>query len=185
MKSLLVVLCLAARVDGFAIAVGAAGAAPRLAAPHHRTPPTSMFFDELKKMLPKDDGGGGGDGAKSEFEMPKVELPKPDLSKVGELLRQWPPKFMLPGEPAADAAPVEKGTPIEVDDSWTTTASGLRYIDERVGSGDEVLSGQTVKVDYTGWLEANGREFDSSRGRSPIAFPVGGGRVIPGEGRYE
>ena len=37
-----------------------------------------------------------------------------------------------------------------------------------------------MKVEYTGWLEANGKEFDSSVGRAPIAFPVGKGRVIPG-----
>lgn len=37
-----------------------------------------------------------------------------------------------------------------------------------------------VKVEYTGWLEATGKQFDSSLGRAPIAFAVGTGRVIPG-----
>ena len=70
--------------------------------------------------------------------------------------------------------------PIEVDDTWTTTASGLRYKDVVVGSGEKPQEGDVVKVDYTGWLEDGGKMFDSSKGRSPIAFPVGKGRVIPG-----
>lgn len=74
----------------------------------------------------------------------------------------------------------EKGKPIEPDDTWTTTASGLKYLDERVGSGEAAKEGDVVKVDYTGWLEASGREFDTSAGGKPIAFNVGKQRVIPG-----
>ena len=68
----------------------------------------------------------------------------------------------------------------EVDDTWTTTSSGLKYKDIVVGSGEAPEKGATVKVEYTGWLEATGKEFDSSVGRDPIAFNVGTGRVIPG-----
>jgi FKBP-type peptidyl-prolyl cis-trans isomerase len=61
-----------------------------------------------------------------------------------------------------------------------TTASGLQYIDEQVGEGASIQSGQNVQVHYTGWL-TNGTKFDSSRDRGePFAFPVGGGRVIRG-----
>lgn len=64
------------------------------------------------------------------------------------------------------------------------TASGLRYIDERVGDGAEAKAGQTVSVHYTGWLFQNGQKgakFDSSRDRGqPFAFPLGAGRVIRG-----
>lgn len=60
-----------------------------------------------------------------------------------------------------------------------STPSGLRYIEEGVGSGD-VRAGQTVNVHYTGWL-TNGTKFDSSRDRGqPFAFPLGAGRVIRG-----
>merc|ERR1712187_854730 len=39
--------------------------------------------------------------------------------------------------------------------------------------------GLQVKVDYVGTLD-DGSVFDSSEGGQPIAFVVGGGRVIPG-----
>ncbi|MFQ5346841.1 MAG: peptidylprolyl isomerase [Rhodothalassiaceae bacterium] len=40
-------------------------------------------------------------------------------------------------------------------------------------------TGDTVRVHYTGTLES-GQEFDSSRGRDPIAFELGKHQVIPG-----
>jgi peptidylprolyl isomerase len=60
-----------------------------------------------------------------------------------------------------------------------TTPSGLRITDLVVGDGAEAIAGQTVAVNYRGTL-ANGTEFDSSYGRSPFSFPLGGGRVIQG-----
>jgi peptidylprolyl isomerase len=40
-------------------------------------------------------------------------------------------------------------------------------------------SGDTVRIHYTGKLE-DGTEFDSSAGRDPLEFALGGGQVIPG-----
>ncbi len=61
-----------------------------------------------------------------------------------------------------------------------TTASGLQYIDLKVGTGATAQAGQTVTVHYTGWLE-NGKKFDSSVDRGqPFSFPLGAGRVIKG-----
>ncbi|MCS6885582.1 MAG: FKBP-type peptidyl-prolyl cis-trans isomerase [Acidobacteriota bacterium] len=59
------------------------------------------------------------------------------------------------------------------------TPSGLKYIELRLGSGETPKAGQTVFVHYTGWL-TDGRQFDSSIGRQPLAFKVGVGQVVPG-----
>lgn len=40
-------------------------------------------------------------------------------------------------------------------------------------------SGDTVHIHYTGKLE-DGTQFDSSEGRDPLEFALGGGQVIPG-----
>ena len=60
------------------------------------------------------------------------------------------------------------------------TTSGLKYIDEVIGTGLTPKRGQTVKVHYTGWLE-NGKKFDSSVDRGePFEFTLGIGEVIKG-----
>ena len=65
-----------------------------------------------------------------------------------------------------------------------TTASGLKYRDEVVGTGPAPKQGQSVNVHYTGWLDEGGKQgkkFDSSRDRGqPFSFPLGEGRVIRG-----
>lgn len=62
----------------------------------------------------------------------------------------------------------------------TTTASGLQYRDDAVGSGQEAKAGDHVVVHYTGML-TDGRKFDSSRDRDePFEFPLGAGNVIRG-----
>jgi peptidylprolyl isomerase len=65
-----------------------------------------------------------------------------------------------------------------------TLPSGVHYTDEVVGTGPQPKTGQTVTVQYTGWLEDNGkpgRKFDSSRDRNqPFSFTIGAGQVIAG-----
>lgn len=65
-----------------------------------------------------------------------------------------------------------------------TTASGLQYIDQVVGTGDLPEAGQTVIVHYTGWLYNDGEKgtkFDSSVDRGqPFSFRLGQGMVIRG-----
>ncbi|MCX5949147.1 MAG: FKBP-type peptidyl-prolyl cis-trans isomerase [Cyanobacteria bacterium] len=61
----------------------------------------------------------------------------------------------------------------------TVTVSGLRITDLVIGSGEAAVNGQAVSVNYRGTL-TNGKEFDSSYGRGPFSFPLGGGRVIKG-----
>jgi peptidylprolyl isomerase len=43
----------------------------------------------------------------------------------------------------------------------------------------QAKSGDTVRIHYTGTLD-DGTEFDSSAGRDPLEFALGGGQVIPG-----
>ncbi len=78
------------------------------------------------------------------------------------------------------------------DDSSSPTAptpqpsAPFSQTDLRVGTGTEAAVGRTLTVNYTGWLydpaqpESKGRQFDTSVGRGPFPFPLGGGRVIRG-----
>src|ERR1700722_351557 len=65
-----------------------------------------------------------------------------------------------------------------------TTPSGLRIIDLKPGTGPVPKAGQTVTVNYTGWLFVDGKKgkkFDSSLDRNePFSFPLGQGQVIKG-----
>jgi FKBP-type peptidyl-prolyl cis-trans isomerase len=61
-----------------------------------------------------------------------------------------------------------------------TTASGLQYQDDVVGTGPEVQPGDRVSVHYTGWL-TDGTQFDSSVDRGvPFDFTVAVDSVIQG-----
>ena len=69
-------------------------------------------------------------------------------------------------------------------DKMTTTKSGLKYMDQKVGSGDVAMKGNTVSVHYTGWFYTEGKrgaKFDSSLDRKmPFEFKLGARQVIPG-----
>jgi len=76
------------------------------------------------------------------------------------------------------------GSGVQESKETITTASGLKYIDHLVGSGEEAVAGDAVEVHYTGWLYENGKrgaKFDSSLDRGqPFKFDLGAGRVIRG-----
>ncbi|HEY6802775.1 MAG TPA: FKBP-type peptidyl-prolyl cis-trans isomerase [Pyrinomonadaceae bacterium] len=62
-----------------------------------------------------------------------------------------------------------------------TTASGLQYSDEKVGTGATPQKGQTITVNYRGVIQSTGKEFDSSEKHGgSVDFPIGIGRVIKG-----
>ena len=69
-------------------------------------------------------------------------------------------------------------------DKMTTTKSGLKYLDQKVGSGDVAMKGNSVSVHYTGWFYTEGKrgaKFDSSLDRKmPFEFKLGARQVIPG-----
>src|SRR6266852_5198647 len=63
--------------------------------------------------------------------------------------------------------------------NYTTSKSGLKYLDEKIGTGRTAKEGDQVAVHYTGRLE-NGKTFDSSVGKKPFQFTLGEGNVIKG-----
>ncbi len=61
-----------------------------------------------------------------------------------------------------------------------TSITALKIEDLVIGTGAEAKAGDTLRVDYTGWLE-NGVKFDSSLDSGqPIEFILGQGKVIAG-----
>ena len=61
-----------------------------------------------------------------------------------------------------------------------TKPDGLVIEELKVGTGPVAKAGQTVTVNYTGWL-TNGQKFDSSVDRNePFTFHLGAGEVIKG-----
>ena len=64
--------------------------------------------------------------------------------------------------------------------SEITTASGLKYVEIKEGTGPSPQAGQTVTVHYTGTL-TDGKKFDSSVDRNqPYQFQISIGQVIKG-----
>ena len=81
---------------------------------------------------------------------------------------------------SSHAADKTANTPGASKESTTTTSSGLKISDMKVGTGATPKAGQTVKVHYTGWL-LDGTKFDSSKDRGqPFQFVLGQGEVIKG-----
>ncbi len=76
-------------------------------------------------------------------------------------------------------APEITGTPV-------TLSGGLKYVDIKTGTGPAVKTGQTVTVNYTGWLASTCQKFDSSydphSGTPAAAIPLqlAQGQVIQG-----
>jgi len=63
------------------------------------------------------------------------------------------------------------------------SSAGLKIVDQKIGTGDEAISGATLTMHYSGWLYENGKkgkQFDSSRGGNPFTFKLGAGEVIEG-----
>lgn len=61
-----------------------------------------------------------------------------------------------------------------------TLEGGLQLLDFVLGAGKEVKSGDTITVNYIGYLES-GQKFDSSYDRNqPFTVQIGAGKVIQG-----
>ena len=90
---------------------------------------------------------------------------------------------------AEDKKDDKKDTTFEFPDleskEWKKLESGMKVWDVKEGKGDEVKAGESVKVNYVGWL-TSGKKFDSSIDRKePISFGLnqvikGWGAGVPG-----
>ena len=67
-----------------------------------------------------------------------------------------------------------------------TDPVAFTQLDLRLGTGTEAAAGNTLTVNYTGWLFDNsktdqkGIQFDTSVGRAEFSFQLGVGQVIKG-----
>jgi peptidylprolyl isomerase len=120
---------------------------------------------------------------------------------------QTPAKPAAPqasAKPAATASGIKLPPGVPPSRAVVKTAFSLRYQDIRIGKGADAEPNKIYKVNYTGWLAADGHKFDSSYDRKtpvmgkdgkpeldadgkpkmnegePFSFPQGFGRVIPG-----
>ena len=84
------------------------------------------------------------------------------------------PSAAVSPSPGADDFNAGAGLPV------VTYPDGLKYIDLVVGTGDVVKSGDNITVQYTGWLSANGKMFDTSRqaGRGAFTVQIGRGLLV-------
>ena len=90
-----------------------------------------------------------------------------------------PPTTSAPAEVTPPPATTPPATPAPATKPLPTV-SALQIKDLKVGKGAVAKAGQTVTVNYTGWL-MDGTKFDSSLDSGqPFTFRLGAGQVIPG-----
>src|SRR5436305_3459510 len=93
--------------------------------------------------------------------------------------------ILAPGRALAQDKPAEKKEKPAMamdkpEGKEVVTSSGLKYVDQKAGEGEEAKTGDVVTVHYTGWL-TDGQKFDSSLDRNqPFTFKLGAGQVIEG-----
>ena len=81
-----------------------------------------------------------------------------------------------PADPPTEPEDVTYAPELDIDlDRMTRTASGLYYEILTAGDGDPAAAGDTIAVDYQGWLP-DGTLF----GQGLFGFVLGDGAVIPG-----
>jgi FKBP-type peptidyl-prolyl cis-trans isomerase FkpA len=89
---------------------------------------------------------------------------------------------------AGQAAAATPGSTQQTTDAPAEQGPQIQSTDVKVGTGKELVAGNTAVVNYTGWFyrplaaKQRGRKFDSSLnpGRTPLEFQVGARQVIKG-----
>lgn len=109
------------------------------------------------------------------------------------LLKQRPRKTLLRAEEGGDGA-LDYKTQWQIDDSYKTTATGLQYKDEVVGTGDSSPEeGGTIELHYSFWFDdfsdeesrETGKKYFSTRGSNnpkgtPMSFQFGDTQILKG-----
>ena len=110
-----------------------------------------------------------------------LEEPPPVPEAAGG--EQAPAEEAGPAEQPEEAAQEETEEATEEsgeEGEEQATASGLKYVETKVGDGPSPEAGKKVTVHYTGRLE-DGTKFDSSVDRGqPFTFVIGVSQVIKG-----
>jgi hypothetical protein len=105
----------------------------------------------------------------------QIALPMIDPAAAAALAASKlpPPPPVAPPPPPAPLPPLSTAIPSLTDSHWTTAADGLRTWDVTEGTGDTVQPGDSVSVNYIGWL-TNGTKFDASadHGSGPTTFSL-------------
>jgi peptidylprolyl isomerase len=119
-----------------------------------------------------------------DVEMLKVMTP-PKATEEAQKNREKnaPPKAIADAEKKIRKGEITKPTGKDVPDAErkeVVLKSGLKYLDLRIGDGDEINRGNQAFVLYAGRF-TNGQVFEASKDKSnPFQFVIGEGRVIKG-----
>jgi len=123
-----------------------------------------IFAAVLALVLISVFGGGGQEAVSQPSVAPTVAVGSPTATPEGQT-----------------PAPTAPASPPDVAGEEITTSSGLKYIEIQPGTGATPQTGQTLSMNYTGWVQADGSKFDSSLDRGqPFTFALGTGAVIKG-----
>src|SRR5262245_29282172 len=120
------------------------------------------------------------DGAQAAMGVPGFEVPARMVmsmsQQIGDMLGFSVFTPPAPIAPLTDSEGMVFVMPPRNDPHWVTQASGLKIWDVVEGTGDPVAAGDSLTAFYTGWLAANGTEFDSRRTPDdPASFTLIGG----------
>ncbi len=110
------------------------------------------------------------------------------IANAEEVKKETAKETKAAAAPAAksEKAPAKKDTAQKSEEVLPKEVKKLITHDSASGSGKVATKGKKVKVNYTGWLYdpskpmGRGQQFDTSVGREPFTFTLGGGEVIRG-----
>lgn len=114
---------------------------------------------------------GFSSGSPAAHKTVNYNCPAPTATPVGPL-----PVATPNAHPPALAADAKEQTQqvSYTDASGAAQTAPLQYYIIQQGCGPTTQKGDTVTVTYTGWTQADGKEFDSSLSHSPYTFQVSG-----------